>query len=72
MYVESYYKFVHPEHGTLEDLDEHQIEGLRFLGENTEDEVLTRLNCIDIANIFIELGVPEKFIDKRMRRFTSA
>jgi len=72
VYIESYYKFVHPEHGTLEDLDEHQIEALGFLGENTESEVLTRLDCIDIANIFIELGVPEKFIDKRMRRFTSA
>lgn len=70
--VDSYYEFVHPEHGALEDLDEHQIEALRYIGGDTEDQILTKLDCIDIANIFIQLGVPEKFIDKRMRRFAAA
>lgn len=70
--VDSYYEFVHPDHGALEDLDEHQIEALRYLGDSTEDQILTKLDCIDIANIFIQLGVPEKFIDKRMRRFAAA
>ena len=71
VWVDSYYKFVHPEHGMLEDLDEHQIETLRWLGDDTQDQLLTKLDCIDIANIFIQLGVSEKFIDKRMRRFAS-
>lgn len=67
--VDLCYRIVNPEHGELEDLDEHQMEALKYLGGDTEDQVLTKLDCLDIANIFIALGVPERFIDKRMHRF---